>query len=183
MHSLKRLTSIFCITLVTSCSGIELDQRNSVPPRLSGTWVLDREASDPTPDLKGGLRERRSRRRSEPSEIHSRELREASGSGIAFIVHDFQVLSAEKLEIELNHDSMGIRYEPGVYRDVSWGQRERSLWEIYAGWELAQLVIVSTTDGIRVVERYERRGDQLRVFVAIAADRQQRTVVRVFNRG
>ncbi len=141
---MRFITTCFLTTialLVAGCTNIELDETNPANPRLSGTWVLDVDHSDVAPHLRDGLSERN--RSSRPSVIRQREIRGAVGSGLAFIVHDFQVLTAQRLEMELNHDSMGIRYHPGVYRDVSWGERERGLWEVYAGWELGELVIIS----------------------------------------
>lgn len=176
--------SLFVMVCLASCTGIELVEENPRNLKLSGTWVLNVETSDATPDLKHGLQERKSRRRAARNQrdIQQHEIRGALGSGLAFIVHDFQVLSADEIEIELNHDSMGIRYEPGIYRDVSWGKRERPLWEVYAGWEEDQLVIISTANRMRVVERHERRGNELWVGIAINADGEKRLLQRVFTR-
>ena len=179
---MPRILAVAAATLLlTSCGGIELNEQNPANVRLTGTWQLNTAASDATPDLKDGLRLAKGRKRN-PSAIRIREIRGALGSGLAFIVHDFQVLSANRLEIELNHDSMGIQYEPGVYRDVSWGQRDRNLWEVYAGWEGNELVVISTANDMRVVERHARRGDELHVSILIKADKEERTLKRVFTR-
>lgn len=179
-HWLMLVVCLLAVVALTACSRIELAETNPADVRLSGTWILDESASDPTPNLRDGLRNRRQGRG--PQEIRQREIRGALGSGLSFIVHDFQVLSAQRLRIELNHDSMGIDYEPGVYRDVSWGLRERNLWEVYAGWEMDELVIISTANEMRVVERLKRRGDELRVSIDIKADDESRKLVRVFQR-
>lgn len=184
MRCFESVIGLILIACLTSCTGIELAEENPLNLKLSGTWVLDVEASDASPDLKHGLRERRTRQRAsrDQRDMQQHEIRGALGSGLAFIVHDFQVLNADEIEIELNHDSMGIRYEPGVYRDVSWGKRERPLWEVHAGWEEDQLVIISTADRMQVIERHQRRGDELWVNVVITADREERTLQRVFKR-
>ena len=180
----KAVTSLFLMVWLTSCTGIELAEENPLNLELTGIWVLNIDASDATPNLKHGLQERKARRRAsrDQHDMQQHEIRGALGSELAFIVHDFQVLNADEIEIELNHDSMGIRYEPGVYRDVSWGKRERPLWEVYSGWEEDQLVIISTADRMRVVERHERRGNELWVSIAITADREERLLQRVFTR-
>ena len=105
------------------------------------------------------------------------------GSGLAFIAHDFQVLKAKRLKIEQGSDSMGVQHWPGVYRDVTWGQRERGLWEVYAGWELNDLLIQSSSKDMRVLERYRQENkDQLRVQISINADGETIELQRVFRR-
>ncbi len=181
MKAILQLIAATAVLLLNGCGGIELNEQNPANIRLTGDWVLDASASDSTPDLKNGLKPRRTRSRDQTA-IRQREIRGALGSGFAFIVHDFQILSAKRIEIELNHDSMGIQYEPGVYRDVSWGQRDRSLWSVYAGWEEDELVIISPANDMRVVERHARRGNELHVSISIKADKEERTLNRVFTR-
>ena len=77
------------------------------------------------------------------------------GSGLVFIAQDFQVLKAKRLKIEQGSDFMGVQHWPGVYRDVTWGQRERGLWRVYAGWERNDLLIQSKTKDMGVLERYQ----------------------------
>jgi hypothetical protein len=89
---------------------------------LGGRWVLVPEESDPTP----GTRALRPR-----------------GSMLALITRDFPALRARFLDIEQDRDSMGITYDGTEYRDVSWGTRQRGLWEVRAGWQDDRLVVIS----------------------------------------
>ena len=130
----------------------------------------------------GGGRARVPRRGNDEIGKQRTEILGAAGSGFAFIVHDYQVLSADKLTIEQNHDSMGIAHEPGVYRDVSWGERQRGLWEVYAGWEDRHLLIISKAPDMLVTERYMVKGNRLDVAVKIQADDAERVLRRVYNR-
>ncbi len=170
----------WCLTLVAvgmlaACSSIELDEQNPPGTNISGVWVLDFGDSDQVPDL-------RNHRPTERRRVPLEQLpRRPAGADLPFVVHDFQVLSADKMTIELNHDSMGIRYEPGIYRDVSWGERERGLWEVYAGWEAGDLRILSETNDIEVDERFILSGQRLIVVVNIKADNDEFRYRRVFN--
>ena len=110
-------------------------------------------------------------------------MRIGDGSGFAFIAQDFQVLRADKLHIEQNPDSMGIRYNPGVYRDITWGERQRGLWEVNAGWEEDNLVIVSEANDLKVVERFRHADSgKLVIQVFIEADGEEMEFNRTFNR-
>ena len=147
-----RWLALSLVLLLAGCGGIQLDEVNPQGVDLTGTWVLDKSASDATPDFKEGLRDRRQRRRNDQVAERRRDVLAAAGSGFAFITHDFQVLTAETLTIEQNNDSMGIAHAPGVYRDISWGERQRGLWEVYAGWEVTDLVIISKAPDLSVQE-------------------------------
>ena len=167
-----------------ACAGVELDAINPDGVDLSGTWLLDFSESDTTPNFRSGLggRARVARRGNDEIAKQRTEILGAAGSGFAFIVHDYQVLSADKLKIEQNHDSMGIAHEPGVYRDVSWGERQRGLWEVYAGWEDRHLLIISKAPDMSVTERYMVKGNRLEVELKIQADDAERVLRRVYNR-
>lgn len=165
------------------CSTIELDEVNPTGVDLSGVWVLDAANSDLTPDFKEGLGGRqRQRRPNDQIAGQRRDILGATGSDFAFISHDFEVLGAQQLVIEQNHDSMGIAHEPGVYRDVSWGERQRGLWEIYAGWEENDLLILSKAKSMSVQERYRLSSRRLTVEITIQADSAERTLRRVYTR-
>ncbi|MEM7098165.1 MAG: hypothetical protein AAF541_07895 [Pseudomonadota bacterium] len=175
---MRRLaTLVLSLSLLTGCSGIELDESNPAGADPSGVWILDFAESDQVPDL----RNHRARERRRVPDLADLRRRPA-GADLPFVVHDFQVLSADKITIELNHDSMGVQYEPGVYRDVSWGKRERGLWSVYAGWDAGDLRILSETNDIDVDERFILRGDTLTVVVGIVADNDEFSYRRVFNR-
>ena len=173
---------IACLVIATiGCTGINLDTVNPVGVNLSGQWLVDFSDSDVVPDLRNRPQGKPSRR--VQGSVNREALRVADGSALAFIAHDFQVLRADKLTIEQNRDSMGLDYQPGVYRDVTWGERQRGLWEVQAGWEEQQLVIISNARNMRVEERLQMVGsDLLEVQVYIDAGGEQLEFLRVFNR-
>ena len=178
----RALALLGALCLLGACQGENLAVDAPAGYDLTGVWVLDAAASDATPDFKRGLGGQRSGSPRTPREAQRAAIRGALGSGLAFVVHDFQVLSAERLEIEQNRDSMGVRHVPGVYRDVSWGKRQRGLWEVNAGWAEGALVIVSRAPDLRVRETMTLAGDRLRVGVEVRADDERRELVRVFRR-
>lgn len=163
------------VGFMAGCSGLQLESAPSRTVALSGIWVVDSAASD---DVDSALRPDARRgdagkRLSTEAEIRRIRL----GSGLAFVAQDIQVLQAQRLEIELAPDSMGVQHFPGVYRDVSWGIKERGIWQVHAGWQQDVLVIASQTKGIEVLERYQLRGaDRLFVSVDIRADGNHRLV-------
>ncbi len=171
--------SLVVLVLLAGCSGIDLDTVNPQGMNLNGTWLIDFTASDPLPDLRN--RDLSLSDKSRPRSVGREAMRIADGSGLAFVAHDFQVLNADKIVIEQNPDSMGVRYQPGVYRDVSWGERQRGLWLVTAGWEERTLVIISEAHDLRVEERFNRDGDRLVIDVLIDADKQDTKLTRVFN--
>jgi hypothetical protein len=180
--SLNRIFTVAClVTMMIGCSGIDLDTVNPVGVNLSGQWLVDFGDSDLVPDLRNRPPGKPSRR--VQGSVNREALRVADGSAFAFIAHDFQVLRADKLTIEQNMDSMGLDYQPGVYRDVTWGERQRGLWEVLAGWEEQQLVIISKARNMRVEERLQLvNPDLLQIRVYIDANGEQLEFLRVFNR-
>lgn len=179
---LNRIIAVACLVVATmGCTGINLDTVNPVGVNLSGQWLVDFGDSDLVPDLRNRPQDKPSRR--VQGTVNREALRVADGSALAFIAHDFQVLRADKLTIEQNRDSMGLDYQPGVYRDVSWGERQRGLWEVQAGWEEQQLVIISSARNMRVEERLLLvNPDLLEVQIYINAAGEQLEFLRVFNR-
>lgn len=165
--------------IVGGCGGLNLESNPVQPTNLSGTWQLDTAASDSADGLKG----RPSRRLERNESVRDEIQRISRGSGLAFIAQDFQVLKAKRLKIEQGSDSMGVQHWPGVYRDVTWGQRERGLWRVYAGWERNDLLIQSTTRDMRVLERYQLiNNTQLRVQITVRADGQTKELQRLYRR-
>ena len=173
---MQKLCALFLICCVTACGGIDLAPEVPQGFNLTGEWVLDPERSDATPDFRDGLHG--------PKKPQSRRevIRMALGSALSFIVHDFQILSANRLEIEQGARSMGIMHVPGVYRDITWGERERGLWTVHAGWELDDLLLISEANDMRVTERLALKGDRLTVTIQVQADDGENTFTRVFNR-
>ena len=171
--------AILLILQLGACSGLQLESSPTRSVPLSGIWVIDTEASDDVnaamkPDVPRG-----DNRLSAQAEIQ----RIRRGSGLAFVAYDFQVLEAQRMTIELAQDSMGVKHEPGVYRDVSWGKRERGIWEVQAGWEEDVLVVASKTNGIDVIERYRLLSlNRLQVALDIRADGNKRQIQRYFRR-
>ena len=143
---------------------------------LSGDWVLDEQASDAAPDI-AAIREREDRQlvRGKPA---------SAGESAAFLVQDFPVLAATRLRIEQHADSMGVRYDDGGYRDVSWGDRTRDLWTVRAGWTERGLVIRSARGAIRGEEilALEDGGRRLRIAVSVRAGEQRVDTTRVYRR-
>ena len=165
--------------IMAGCGGLNLGLTPTQPTNLSGTWQLDTAASDSADGLKGRPSPRLERNETVRDEIQ----RISRGSGLEFIAQDFQVLKAKRLKIEQGSDSMGVQHWPGVYRDVTWGQRERGLWRVYAGWERNDLLIQSTTRDMRVLERYQLiNNTQLRVQITVRADGQTKELQRLYRR-
>ena len=175
------LLILIALACVSGCGGLQLDAAPSGEVPLTGAWVVDSAASDDVgsamrPDAKVGDRRRRMSTAAEIQRIRR-------GSGLAYVAHDFQVLDAERMRIELDSDSMGVQHFPGVYRDVTWGTRERGIWTVQAGWDNDVLVVASKTRGIDVLERYQLQGSsRLVVSVDIKADGNVRSINRLFRR-
>ena len=160
--------------LLTSCSALDPIVPGGFD--LTGDWLLDGDASDAPPDVDA------IRRREDRDVVRGRQS-DASASA-AFAVQDFPVLTATRLEIEQDDESMGIRYDGALYRDISWGERERDLWTVRAGWDEGDLVIRSVRGAIRGREVFalERNGMRLRVTVSIETGGQDVRSVRVYRR-
>ena len=105
------------------------------------------------------------------------------GSGIALVRQEFGVLLADSMLIEADEFSFGFDYEPGIYRDVSLGRRDRGIWKVYSGWDSDVFTVDSTSLDIRVVERYliEAKGKLIVEFM-VRADGNNVELKRVFTR-
>ena len=179
-HLIGRIVGVIGVLAMGACGGLNLETTPSQPTNLSGLWQLDVGASDSSE----GLKNRPSRGLGRNQSVREEIQRISRGSGLAFIAQDFQVLKAKRLKIEQGSDSMGVQHWPGVYRDVTWGQRERGLWTVYAGWEQNDLLIQSTTKDMRVLERYQLiKNGQLRVLISVKADGETKELQRFFRRG
>jgi hypothetical protein len=176
-----RWLCLIALISLAGCSGIELEERAPTTVRLTGQWALDVEASDEIPDFRN--RPIKSRRITGQRNSPDYSDLDPSRSGMTFIAHDFEVLTAERLVIEQSGDSMGVRYVPGVYRDISWGTKQRGLWEVYAGWEGRDAVVISKAKRLNVVERFRlQTEDRLTIRIQINADGDEVVVNRVFRR-
>ena len=79
---------------------------------------------------------------------------------------------------------MGIRYENGAYRDVSWGERKRGLWQVSAGWLEGALVISSKASDASAREsmRLSDNGQRMTVRVEVKSGGDNLSVLRTFDR-
>jgi len=162
--------------LLALCGCMSLNTSAPANFDLTGDWALDEFASDAPPDLAA------IRRREDRNVARGRQSN-PSGSA-AFVVQDFPVLGAGRLRIEQNADSMGIRYDGAIYRDVSWGERERNFWIVRAGWEEGALVVRSSRGGTKGMEAFvlENGGERLRVRVRVRTEGEDVDAVRIYRR-
>jgi hypothetical protein len=151
------------ILLLAACTTLQLDATPPADFDLTGTWFLIEDESESPPS--------------------HRRLR-ARGGMLAFITQDFPVLRARGMQIEQSRDSMGISYKPNGYRDISWGTRNRGLWEVRAGWHENSLYVLSDASDARARETFtlSEGGRRLDVSVRIDSRGDDVEVVRVFRR-
>ena len=164
---------IGCVAVMaTACTTLD----PVVPPSfdLTGSWALDPLASDDAPDL-DAIRRREDRK-------VARGRQADAGGSAAFVTQDFPILTATTVTIEQDAASMGIRYDGGDYRDVSWGERERDFWTVRAGWLENALVVRSTRGGTQGIETFTLEDGQLRVAVRVKTEGEDVEAVRVFLR-
>ncbi|MEM8766189.1 MAG: hypothetical protein AAGE43_01995 [Pseudomonadota bacterium] len=142
---------------LTGCGGVPLAPTAPSGFDLSGVWVIDEETT-----LGPG---------------EGRSLR----SG--FMIQDFPLLAARQMRIEQDARSMGIEYERGSYRDVSWGERRRGIWEVRAGWHEGVLHIYSEAPDTSASELWSlsENGDRLEINIEVRSNREQ-SFRRVFRR-
>ena len=173
------ICTVFFALSMMGCQGLDLAQAPLKSIQLSGIWVVDAGASD---DLRAFTRPPSERRRPKLS-VREEIRRIGLGSGLAFVVQDFQIIDANQIVIEQGRNSMGVKHIPGTYRDVTWGDRERDIWRIQAGWQETDLVIFSTAKGLRVLERYQLvNQNRLRLDLDVQADGVNRKLTRFFDR-
>ena len=164
----NRVPLLLLTLLLGACSGPDL---NSVPPAgfsLQGEWELVRDQSGLGAEGDDYIR------------MRSGNRQELARGGMA---RDFPVVRADAMRIEQNRDSMGISYSTGDYRDVSWGRRDRGMWQINAGWVDDQQYIISEAHGAKGTEvmSLSPDGKILRVSVEIDAGEKVQ-LERVYRR-
>lgn len=156
---------VLASVLIGGCaSGVVLDPNPPQNFRLGGVWLLDPLDSDPAPK--------------------SQQLRKR-GFGIAMAAQDFPVMHTRRMRIEQSADSVGIEYDDGEYRDLTWGVRQRGLWEVNAGWEEdGRLLILSQAADAKARETLQLMdaGRRLVVNIEVSADGQRLTLLRTFIR-
>jgi hypothetical protein len=78
---------------------------------------------------------------------------------------------------------MGIACDEGTWRDVSWGERRRGLWEVQAGWLEDALVILSDAQDARASESFRLEGDRLlTIVIELEAGGERIAITRTFTR-
>jgi len=183
-HRRWSCTVLFLVgALLAGCSAPKLSSEVRPGFDLSGAWRIDPARSDAAPEA-GRIVDEMDRRIVQGSRRGNigQEIRD--GAVFAFISQDFPMLIAERLDIEQHADSMGIRYTPGGYRDISWGTKERGLWTIDAGWDKqGEFVIHSDSEDIRAQERHVMLDPStLQVRLRVRADGGDLDLVRTFVR-
>jgi len=157
----QKLLLIAAALTLAGCGSVPLETRAPAGFDLSGRWQLVDALSDPAPA--------------------GRPLRRR-GFSLAFAAADFPVLQARRLSIEQNRDSMGVNYDGDDYRDVSWGERQRGLWQVNAGWLDGALMILSEAPDAEAREVLRLDGDRLVVNVEVSSGGETLTRTRVFER-
>ena len=176
MKALLRLSITLCFA---SCSALDLDQRKPEEIDFSGHWVLNALLSEGATENSTSPKNLRAADQIRTEGMASADLLDP----FVFVSHDFHIIDALSLTIELDPVSAGLSYQPGTYRDVSFGERRRGLWDIYAGWDGDDLVILSQTNNLQVMERMSLvNPKRLRVIVGIQAEKENRDLVKVFDR-
>jgi len=158
-----RLGSVLMVVVAAGCANIELDARPPPGFDLSGRWVLVDTASESAP---------------------SRRRLRVQGGMLSFVTQDFPVLRATEMTIEQHRDSMGISYDVGDYRDISWGTRQRGLWEVRAGWFEGDLLIISDARDADARETLSLSpdGERLTIDVRISSGGDDIDITRVYRR-
>ena len=161
------LLALAGFALLSACGQIPLEENAPARFDLSGHWV---QADRPS----GG--------RNQASAGNNSERR-TSGMTSGFIAQDFPLLVAREMRIEQDDRSMGIEYARGGYRDVTWGERRRGVWEVRAGWNEGALHIYSEASDVSAAEiwRLSADGQRLDISISVRGNRDQE-FQRVFRR-
>jgi hypothetical protein len=163
----------------TGCSSNYLAPISETDVDLRGYWEIERVSSD---DVRN-LVEKESHNADRGINLRNEIQSLLRGSGIALVRQEFGVLSADSMTIEADQFSFGFDYEPGTYRDVSLGRRDRGIWKVYSGWDTDVFLVESVSSDIRVVERYLMKTDEkLIVDFMVRADGNNVELKRVFTR-
>ena len=156
-RSLCVASIVLVVFLLGGCSTVKLDYAPPPGFNLSGAWVLDQEM--PSVD-------------------------EPRGRRSGFLTQDFPLLVTRNLRIEQDAASMGVEYARGSYRDVSWGERRRGIWEVQAGWHEGALHIYSESADTSAHETYQLldSGQRLSVTVYVDSGGRKQNFSRLFVR-
>mgnify|MGYP001824641377 CR=1 FL=1 len=156
----RTLLTVAALALLPACGQIPLEA--SAPERfdLSGHWVqTDRPPAGSSDQGRGEGGSRRS----------------SNGVTSAFMAQDFPLLVAQEMRIEQDDRSMGIEYTRGSYRDVTWGERRRGVWEVRAGWNEGALHIYSSAADVSAAEIWQLSADgqRLDIQISVKGNREQ----------
>lgn len=168
------LLALAGVVALAGCGQIPLDDKAPERFDLSGYWVQADNPQQP-----GGYGDRAPGDVPRPSRAGTDPDSMASG----FMAQDFPLLVAEHMRIEQDARSMGIEYARGSYRDVSWGERRRGVWEVRAGWHEGALHIYTHASDISAAEvwRLSEDGQRLDISISVKGHRD-RNFHRVFRR-
>ena len=172
---------LFALTALSQagCSSNYLAAGAETNIGLRGYWEIENASSDNVQKLM----QKESDEADRSTNLRKEIQRLLKGSGIALVRQEFGVLSADSMSIEADQLSFGFDYEPGTYRDVSLGRRDRGIWKVYSGWDSDVFTVESTSSDIRVVERYSVEADEkLIVDFMVRADGNNVELRRVFKR-
>ncbi len=161
------------------CGSVPLDPAVPTEFDLNGQWVVHVALSDPPTDAK-----RLSAQADQELVAIERSSSRSQRGILAFVTQDFPVLASKTMVIEQDRHSMGIRYDKGGYRDISWGERKRGLWEVSAGWRDGALVIASRAHDATAREtmRLVEDGWRMVVHVKVKSGGDSLEAVRTFDR-
>ena len=174
----RHLVGAAAVAALCACAtGVPLDVRPPARYDLGGQWALNADLSDPPPNTRQIMAQA-------DRDFVERRMGPPRGGALAFVTQDFPVLEATSMVIEQDSDSMGIRYDTGPYRDVSWGERKRGLWKVSAGWRDGDLVIRSKASDATGRETFQlsENGRTLVVWVEASSDGEKLIAQRVFER-
>ncbi len=153
-----RAWALMLVLATGGCGGVPLEEAAPGGFDLSGHWVLIQEESGGSPVRGASIR-----------------------SG--FLAQDFPLLVTGEMRIEQDARSMGIEYGRGSYRDVTWGERQRGVWDVRAGWHDGVLHIYSKAPDTSASEIWKLSDDGRRLEISIdVRGAQDHKFRRVFRR-
>jgi len=160
----------FAFAVLTACSHLETASPLGVD--LSGVWQLDPRRSDvPPPPPR-------------PHESDDASIGGEGGPRFGGPAPLLPMVSATRMTIAQDRDSMGIDYPNQPYRDVKWGEQKRGLYVIDAGWDRDRLIVQTKSQPMTVRETYSLsdNGNTLTLLIDLSAKRGDHHLTRVFTR-